>query len=269
MKVIIFGANGMLGTYLTKYLSLNHFEVIALTRSDLDISNISSQELFNFLESKNVSKEDVIINACGSIPQRMTNLQTMIKVNSLFPTYLGDYKNYYGCNVIHITTDCVFSGKTGNYCETDLHDATDMYGKSKSLGEYKYLTTIRTSIIGEENRNKKSLLEWVRSNKNGEIYGYHNHLWNGVTCLELSKIISNIIHHNKFWNGVRHVYSPNTVSKYELVSIINDVYNLNIKIQPTNTDVRCFRNLYSIYNEVFTYNDIKTQIKELKNFKFK
>jgi dTDP-4-dehydrorhamnose reductase len=117
------------------------------------------------------------------------------------------------CNVIHITTDCVFSGRGGRYDENSLHDCLDDYGKSKSLGENQNLTIIRTSIIGEEKTNKKSLLEWVKSQKNNLIFGYTNHFWNGVTCLEMSKFIFTLIKEQNYWKGVQHVYSPDIVSK--------------------------------------------------------
>ena len=86
-----------------------------------------------------------------------------------------------------------FTGKKGSYNEDDLHDEINDYGTSKSLGELCDATIIRTSIIGEELRNKRSLLEWVKSNAHGEINGYDNHYWNGVTCLQLSFFIKDII----------------------------------------------------------------------------
>ena len=114
-------------------------------------------------------------------------------VNSVLPNVLSEIKNMYAnknLQVIHVTTDCVYNGKTGGYDENSPHECIDDYSMSKSLGENKNLTNIRTSIIGEEITYKKSLLEWVRSNKAGStIYGYVNHLWNGVTCLELAKFI--------------------------------------------------------------------------------
>jgi dTDP-4-dehydrorhamnose reductase len=138
--------------------------------------------------------------------------------------------------MIHITTDCVFSGKDGSYNELSEHDETNDYGMSKSLGELCNATIIRTSIIGEEVQNKRSLLEWVKSNKGKDINGFVNHFWNGVTCLELSNVIYKIINEKLYWNGVRHIFSPKSVSKFELVSMINEVYNLNIKINPFETE---------------------------------
>src|SRR3989344_884617 len=221
MKVIIFGSNGMLGNYLQKYLS-SKYKVFALTRDDIDVSRIDEFKLLQFMRNI-IVKDDVIINACGIIKQRNYEVVDMIMVNGVFPHILAKFKDEVGCNVIHITTDCVFSGKKGLYIESDEHDCVDDYGKSKSLGENENLTNIRTSIIGEEKSNKRSLLEWVLSNKGKTLDGYENHIWSGVTCLELAKLIDSVIEGNTYWEGVRHIFSPDTISKYELVSMINDI----------------------------------------------
>lgn len=255
MKIFIFGSNGMLGNYLTQYLS-SSFEVIPITRDEIDLTKDFSliKEKYQFNE------HDVIINAAGIIKQRNYSSDELIKVNSLFPHFLSTL----GCNVIHITTDCVFSGKEGSYNEDSLHDCVDDYGKSKSLGECEDLTVIRTSIIGEEVQNKKSLIEWVKSNKNTSINGYLNHFWNGVTCLELSKQIEKIIKTNTYWKGVRHYFSPDTVSKYQLVSYINEIYNLNNTVSPIMSEY-CDRSLSTNYKSPVE-KQIRDQILELKSF---
>jgi len=264
MKIIIFGSNGMLGTYLTKFLSTNH-EVIPVTRKNIDLSLSTEIQIIDFL-SNLVGENDLIINSAGIIKQRQYDINEMILVNSVFPNILSKFKKKIKCNIIHITTDCVFDGYKGNYNESDIHDCIDDYGKTKSLGENKELTIIRTSIIGEEINNKKSLVEWVKSNSNKSVDGYSNHLWNGVTCLELAKFIDELILKNNFWSGVNHIFSPNTVSKYELVSIINEVYNLNITIDKKETEKKCFRNL-STLGTPFIKKDLYNQIVDMKNFK--
>jgi dTDP-4-dehydrorhamnose reductase len=263
MKIILFGSNGMLGRYLYKYLS-QKYEVIQLTREDFDLSKIDYNTLIPFLE-RTVTENDLIINASGLIKQRDCDLIDMINVNSVFPNFLGEIKKTLKCNVIHITTDCVYSGNRGMYDENDLHDCTDEYGKTKSLGENKDLTVIRTSIIGEELRNKKSLLEWVISQKNTTVKGYSNHYWNGITCLELAKVIERMIMNNNFWTGVKHVHSIDTKNKFELVNIINEVYDLNLTIEEHTTPTDCYRNLTTINNKM-VYKTIEEQIIETKNF---
>jgi dTDP-4-dehydrorhamnose reductase len=255
MKVFIFGANGMLGRYLVQYLS-SDFEVIPITRKEIDL-----QKNFSLIVEKyNFKSDDVIINAAGIIKQREYSPEELIRVNSLFPHFLSTLS----CNVIHITTDCVFSGNDGFYTEDSLHDCLDDYGKSKSLGENPNLTIIRTSIIGEELQNKKSLIEWVKTNHDTTINGYLNHFWNGITCLELSKHIVDIIKNGTYWKGVRHYCSPDTVNKYQLVSYINEIYELNNAVKPVMCDY-CDRSLSTNYTSPVSL-PIKDQIIELKKF---
>ena len=212
---------------------------------------------------------DIVVNCAGLIPQRAQsdgpNNEKYFIINGLFPNILSIYCNELNIKFIHITTDCVFSGKKGLYTEEDIHDETNMYGLSKSFGEPLNTTIIRTSIIGHEIQNKKSLLEWVISQKNKKINGFSNHYWNGLTCLQLSHIINQIINNNMFWIGVRHITSPNIVSKYELVKIINDIYDLNLSITDERTTPNTDKSLLSIYQPLFTIPDIHIQIKELYN----
>lgn len=261
MRIVIFGSNGMLGNYLKSYFS-KKFEIRTFTRNEIDLTS-DERDVKNFL-FQNIQNDDIVINAAGVIKQRNYNELDLIKVNSIFPHLLKELDN----KIIHITTDCVFSGNKGSYTESDFHDCIDDYGKSKSLGENKKLTIIRTSIIGEELNNKKSLLEWVKSQENKTIQGFTNHIWNGVTCLELCKLIEDIIISNNFWEGVRHIYSPNTVSKYELINMINKIYSLNINILQKETDSKCDRSLLSNYNPPLL-PDLNEQLLELKNYNLK
>jgi dTDP-4-dehydrorhamnose reductase len=263
MKLVLFGSNGMLGTYAYSYLQTK-YEVLALTRTDLDIAVIDEAKILQFLR-EHVAQGDIIINAAGITKQREHSLVDMIVINSLFPNILAKFKAEVDCAIIHITTDCVFNGLRGEYIETDIHDCTDDYGRSKSLGENQTITNIRTSIIGEELVNKKSLLQWVLSNTGKEINGYTNHLWNGVTCLELVKYIDTMIQTGLYWNGVRHIFSPDTVSKYELVSMINNIYDLNITIHKMNTETICHRNLGTLFTSPIT-KPLREQMVELKEF---
>lgn len=254
MKVYIFGANGMLGRYLTKYMS-SFLDVIPITRKDVDLL----EDFNNITDKYCFSDDDVIVNAAGIIKQRSYTPNELIRVNSLFPHFLSSLK----CHVIHITTDCVFSGKHGSYDEDSLHDCLDDYGKSKSLGEPDNVTVIRTSIIGEELLNKKSLLEWAKSKKSTSVNGFINHFWNGVTCLELSKQIKIIIDSHNYWKGIRHYHSPEVVSKCHLLEIMSDVYNLELEIIP-QLSYYCDRSLKTKYISSID-KSIKQQLIELKN----
>lgn len=274
MKIYVFGSNGMLGNYVCKYLKSNNLNVIGIKRDDYDLSTIDIHSFTQFIDNLKLNQNDIVINCAGIIPQSKnydgSSIKEYINVNSVFPILLSNIINKYNAKMIHITTDCVFSGKNGNYIETDNHDETNLYGTTKSLGENCDCTIIRTSIIGEELNKKVSLLEWVKSNKNKEINGYTNHYWNGVSCLELSKIIYKIITDNLYWNGVRHIYSPYSVSKYELTKIINDVYDLNIKINTYECHNKIDKTMSTIYNtnNLFNIKTIYDQIVDLKNYKF-
>jgi dTDP-4-dehydrorhamnose reductase len=264
MKIIIFGSNGMLGSYLKSFLS-NYYMLLPLTRNEIDISTISDIDLINTIKN-NIKKNDIIINASGIINPLYHSVIDMIKVNSVFPNILAKIKDEIGCNIIHITTDGVFNRNSGGKKEDDVHDCIDDYSKSKSLGENPLLTIIRTSIIGEEKNNKKSFLEWVKSNKGKIIDGYENHLWNGITCLELCKFIHTVIKTKNFWTGVRHIYSPNYMSKHELATLINNVYDLKIIINKVHTQQSCNRVLETLYENPIT-KTLYSQILELKNYK--
>jgi dTDP-4-dehydrorhamnose reductase len=266
-KIILFGSSGMLGRYIYSYFKTK----INIINIEYKITNNNFEVLEQMLVNNHIDENTCIINCIGLIPQRIyqNENKTFFLINSIFPSILWNICKKYKAKMIQPSTDCVFSGKKGNYLETDIHDETSYYGMSKSLGEPYDCTIIRTSIIGLELMNKKSFLEWVISNKNNEINGFTNHYWNGITCLEYCKVIEKIIHQNIFWCGIRHIYSPTSKSKYELASIINDIFNLNMNIIPVETNDKIDKTLLSIYNnnDIFEIPELYNQINELKDFK--
>jgi len=261
-RIFLFGANGMLGRYIFEHLQDDH-HVIPITRQDLNLAFCSRIDVTAFLLRHKLSPDDTIINASGIIKQRECSLQDMIMVNSVFPHVLSSNSD----KVIHITTDCVFSGKRGEYTESDPHDCLDDYGRTKSLGEPSTATVIRTSIIGEEFHNKRSLLEWAKSQRGGTVSGYTNHTWNGVTCLALAKYIEQLIKGGVFWKGVRHIFS-NDISKCDLLRIIDQVYGLGLSIIEVEHETPCHRNLRTIHDPV-AFDTIHDQIIELKKWRDK
>lgn len=268
IKILVLGSTGMLGNYVNQYLKLNKkFNVTSLKREQFDA-------IYDDLDILSVERYDVVINCIGVINTLVhdVGIENTIIVNSIFPHKLSKVCNENNTKLIHITTDCVFSGKrdkSSPYNEFDLHDAVDIYGKTKSLGEPDDCCVIRTSIIGEEIYHKVSLLEWVKNSNNSEINGYTNWHWNGVTCLELAKIIEYIIEKKIYWNGVQHIFSPSPVSKYELIKYIIDAYNLNIKLIPSSNQEYNMRSLGTIYENIKNISSIKTQLEELSKFKLK
>jgi dTDP-4-dehydrorhamnose reductase len=268
--IIVFGANGMLGKYICDFLLQKNKNIIPLTRRDFDVNELTGAKLQALFARLNLKKDDVIINCIGVIPQsKETGLNTLTTrnyflVNALFPVLLSAFCGE--AKLIHITTDCVFSGKKGDYIETDDHDETTNYGVSKSLGELSNATIIRTSIIGEDVHDY-SFLEWVRTNKNGQMKGFTHHYWNGITCLQLAAIIHTIIDKNIYWKGVRHIFTGKKYSKYDMAQIINKIYHLNIDIIPFETEL-VDKSLSTIYAELmFDIPDLYTQILELFNYR--
>jgi dTDP-4-dehydrorhamnose reductase len=267
MKIYVFGATGMLGEYVTTYLS-EFYDVIIINRDMIDASSITERQLSAKLFHLGVKKNDVIINCMGTIKPRVDELGPLnaILVNSVFPRILANACQSLEAKMIHPTTDCVFTGNDGDYTEDSIHDVTDTYGRTKSLGEPENCTVIRTSIIGEEVSQGRSLVEWIKSCKDKEANGYNNHYWNGMTCLQFAKVCHIIIDENLFWNGVKHIHS-NYVDKCNLLKMVSDVYKLNIKVNEISGPTSCDRTLKSISIEPqFNIPELYTQIVDMKNF---
>ncbi|MBI2449306.1 sugar nucleotide-binding protein [Candidatus Pacearchaeota archaeon] len=276
MNILIFGSNGMLGRYMKTYLS-SKYDVSTVDRKQLDLSLVrKKEELYSFLHTYPILFGiDVVINCAGVIKPRVSDAGSAqtISVNSVFPHLLSSICEENNIKLCHISSDCVFSGKSREpYYEYQLDTATDLYGKSKLLGEPSNCSVIRTSIIGEEIGQSRSLIEWAKTQKGKQIKGFIDHLWNGISCLQLSELISLIIEDKNYWKGIRHVFSPNSVSKYELLNMINDVYDLQIKIEKTESGDYCHRVLKTQYELWGKYlkdhiPEIKEQIIKMKNFK--
>jgi len=267
-NVIILGANGMLGRYLTTYFD---GKCTPLTRKDLDISTAFQGDIYFKLKSLGENNvKNVVINCAGVIKARIKDHKRnkIYVINSHFPMSLGGFCEELKYDLIHITTDCIFSGRVGGYLEIDKCDVSDVYGKSKSLGEPGNCSTIRTSIIGEEINQSRSLVEWTKSQKGKEINGYTNHLWNGMTCLQFAKIVEIMIKEDLFWKGTRHLFSD-IVSKFTLLTYLNEIYELDMKINKVEAESKCYRNLSSLYKPLFSIPLIYDQIKEMKEFKLK
>ena len=265
MKIFVFGSTGMLGTYVVRYFSTHNYFVVPVSRNNVDIAKLTDEMLMN----SSISEGDVVINCAGLIKQRAgTTEYDFVKVNSMFPHMLAMACEKKGAKLIHVSTDCVFDGIWGGYNEDDPHNATDIYGRSKSLGEPSNATVIRTSIIGEEKTNFLSLLEWVKSNKDNTVNGFTNHYWNGITCLKFAEVCDFIIGNNIFWTSVKHIFSPEVVSKYELVKMISDVYDLNINVVPVECQNKCDRSLTTVRKSIILQvEDLETQIHKMKEFK--
>jgi dTDP-4-dehydrorhamnose reductase len=262
MRILVIGSTGMLGRTVKKYFLENGYDVSVLNRSDVDLSKCSYNELKHQIDT---ISPNIVINCAGLIVQRKgTPTEDFLHVNSIIPRWLANICEGLNMKMIHPTTDCIYDGLNGPYTEDVKWDVIDDYGVSKALGEPSNCTVIRSSIIGEEEYNKLSFLEWVRSEKGNTINGYTNHLWNGVTCLEMCEIINEIIGSNGYWWGVRHYYSP-TITKSDMVTYVNEVYDLGITVNSMSVGGIVDKTLVSKYVTKPRPN-LKTQIENQKHF---
>lgn len=267
-KLIILGDTGMLGAYIKRYfLNRGIVTVIGINRSMFDVVLDPIEKLEQLLQN-HINANVTVFNAIGIIPQTgIVETDVYNKINAEFPHQLSALCLKYGFKLIHPSTDCVFDGLAGrSYVETDTTTETNAYGVSKARGEPQNCMVIRTSIIGEEINGTKSLVEWVKSNNLGEINGYVNHLWNGITCLQYAKIVERIIVNNIFWVGVKHLCSPRIVSKYELLFMINETYKLLIKVNKFETEISIDKSLATVYDLGFDIPDLDQQIREMREF---
>lgn len=230
-NVLILGGTGMLGHAVLEEFGGFSGNINFTSRSGsgipFDVLNDSVDSLAKF-----VGNGDYIINCTGITKPHINddNEQDIARaklVNSLFPAELASMAEKSGSRVIQIATDCVFSGRNGHYLETDIHDAEDVYGKSKSLGEVdsENVMHIRVSTIGRELGRSTLLLEWVLSQAQGAtIPGYTDHYWNGVTTNHFAQVVRGIIENDGFESGLSHLVPADELSKADLVRQIASAF---------------------------------------------
>lgn len=251
MKVLILGQNGMLGHVICQYmLERGHnIDKIYHRWPSLDFKRLIAE-----------SNADFLVNCIGKIPQKNGDFKSFLCSNTDLPIFLAE--NFRG-KIIHPTTDCEFAGSTDPsflYLKSDLQDASDSYGKSKiwatqELLKYPNVKIIRTSIIGPEICDKKSLWEWFVGCENPK--GFVDHYWNGITTLQWAKEAEKYMF--DFSGGITQIGS-NKVSKFELLSILNYELRLDKRIEPFPTEIvnKCLMSDYQIPS---LREQIKDQIK--------
>ena len=235
-RLLILGNSGMLGHEMLKYfLGKEEYEVFTTSRNK-ELSEKNGSIYFDALTTSLdclPADVDYVINCIGIIkPYIKEHEKEAILINAYFPWKLAEWSKENGIRMIHISTDCVYSGREGNYKESSPHDALDMYGKTKSLGECESKAMIlRTSIIGEETSHFVSLLEWAKKEAGKRVQGYTNHIWNGLTTQEYAKCCEKIIHNDWYAEGVYHIYAKDDVTKYTMLHYFNDKFQLNLTIE--------------------------------------
>lgn len=268
MKLYIFGSNGMLGSMLYFVAKRNHqnIETIPISREEFNVQTDSISKLDNVINAE----DSIIVNCIGAIPQKKYSDEDYKLINTTFPQELSLYCKSNNIKLIHISTNCVFSGTKNNCGETDQPDATDIYGLSKYLGEPAYGLVIRCSIIGPEKHTFCGLMEWFLNNSSNEINGFIDSYWNGLTTLELSTIIFDHIQSNKLEDQLIHYYSENTLSKYEIISYFGQIFGKKCQINKKENGTKYYtlssnytKPRKNIYNQI---DDIKLIFDDYKKF---
>jgi dTDP-4-dehydrorhamnose reductase len=242
--VLVLGGTGMLGHVLYRACE-GRFETHATIRSEqpdqvaahaLDVSRIvggvRAEDTSGVERALDQIGPDVVVNCIGVVKQRDVPPAEMIRTNALFPHELADACVRRGIRLIHLSTDCVFSGRRGGYTEDDVPDAEDLYGRSKILGEPRGagVLTLRTSMIGRELEGSNGLLEWLLS-QSGEVRGFTEARFTGPTVPVLAGAIADLIERHPELEGTWHL-GAEPISKYDLLILLRDAYRLDLEVQP-------------------------------------
>lgn len=248
MKILVLGVTGMLGSAVFKYIS-NHtsYSVFGTMRGKGAAKYFDEKYKDNFYSDVDVLdyeslvtvfdkvRPDVVINCVGLIKQLALAKDPLstLPLNSMLPHRLSKLCSLTDARLVHVSTDCVFTGSKGMYVESDVSDAVDLYGKSKFIGELNdqpHAITLRTSIIGHELASHASLVDWFLSQE-GAVKGFTKAIFSGVPTAELARIIVEYVLPNNELFGVYHV-SANPIDKFTLLTEIAQVYQKKIDIIP-------------------------------------
>lgn len=272
-RVLILGNRGMLGHVLFQILNQEKsLDIYGINRNEtgrqifkVDVEDLKELEsIIKFILPK------YVINCIGKLVQDSNDYPiSAIKINSLLPHQLKEFGKKYNFKLFHISTDCVFNGLNGPYLENAIKTETNYYGVTKGLGEINDNSnlTIRTSIIGPELKDGTGLFHWVMNKSKGKdncIEGYSNVCWSGLTTLELSKFIRFIIVTKSKLTGIIHATNGRCISKYELIQILKDTFNLDLTLTENKEHIK---NKCLINNKCnYPFNEYKRQIMDLKEF---
>lgn len=248
MRVLVLGVSGMLGhklwqvfkprfetwgTTLGSFAELEPFgDLFERERVLTYVDILNSDSLVHAVAA---IRPDVVVNAVGIIKQLPSakDAITSLSINALFPHRLANLCQASGARLIHISTDCVFSGRKGMYSEDDVSDAEDLYGRTKYLGEVSEpgSLTVRTSIIGRELVTSNSLVEWFLGNRGSTVRGFRQAIYSGFPTIVLADIIAHVIEQFPNLYGLYQV-SSDPISKHDLLCLMRDAYGIDVKIEP-------------------------------------
>lgn len=247
MKILVIGANGMIGSTVLRVLSeKSEWEVFATIR-DVSVKRFFSpsicERLIDGLDLEHPDavvkvfdqvRPNVVVNCAGLTKHKpdANDPLVSIPINSLIPHRLAGLCKLAGARLIHVSTDCVFAGTKGSYTEDDFADACDVYGKSKALGEvlYSHTITLRTSTIGHELQSKYGLLDWFLLQQ-GHCKGFSRAIFSGLPTVVFSQVIRDVVIPHAELSGLYHV-AAKPINKYHLLKLIAEVYGKSIDIVP-------------------------------------
>lgn len=285
-KILLISCTGMLGHQVLKVFENNKkFKIFATYRSKYKLKLVEKYnnnvvffklDVLNKSDLNNLKKKffDYIINCAGIIKPHVdeknkSSILNAIKVNSEFPHIISEI--FPKSKIFQIATDCVFSGTKGNYTEDDFHNATDIYGKTKSLGEVKNnnFFNLRTSIIGKELDGKFSLIEWfLNSKKNSTLNGFDNHMWNGITTVAFANFVLTLINKEIKVPNFIHIIPKNMVTKFEMLMNFRKFFLRNdLKVNKVNAKVAINRTLNTKYSKLVFKIWKESKYKKIPSFK--
>lgn len=257
MRVVVLGATGMLGHRLVQTLS-SRCAVLGTVRGDAGRWSghpaFAGAELRGGIDATDLealgrvlheARPDAVVNCVGIIKQLPAAKDPIpsLEINALLPHRLFRLCADAGARLVHVSTDCVFSGRKGSYREDDAADADDLYGRTKLLGEIhgEGSVTLRTSMIGRELDRSTGLLEWFLAQRGGAVKGFARAIFSGLTTSELSRVIADVIERHRGITGLWHV-AADPIDKFTLLQRIDRAFDLGIRIERDESFV-CDRSL--------------------------
>ncbi len=244
-RVLVLGGTGMLGHVLWRTCA-ERFDAYAAIRADevpgpaaalLDperaVTGVRLEEPRSVARALDESGADAVVNCIGVVKQAVDDPAVTIRANALFPHQLALACRERGARLVHVSTDCVFSGRKGGYAEADLPDPGDLYGRSKLLGEVTTpgALTIRTSMIGREIATNHGLLEWFLAQAGCTVRGFTRAVFSGPTTPVLSRAIADVLERDVSLEGLRHL-SAAPIAKHELLLLLRDAFEVDVEIEP-------------------------------------
>ncbi len=247
MKVLVIGASGMIGSTVLRVLSdKKDWEVFGTVRDESVkrfftasigehlLADVDVEQQDSLVKVLDQIRPDVVVNCAGLTKHKpeADNPLISIPINTLMPHRLAGLCKLVGARLIHVSTDCVFSGEKGGYSEDDFADARDVYGKSKALGElhYAHTVTLRTSTIGHELQSQYGLLDWFLSQE-GKCKGYSRAIFSGLPTVVFAQVIRDVVIPNLGLSGLYHV-AAKPINKFDLLKLLASVYSKAIDIVP-------------------------------------